>query len=128
MHPQDSGVSWAGVRAEQSPSAPGIRPGTPRLTQAQESGGSGRHGPALSQHASLVITVLDLFSLLDSIYPLILLEQRRKESPWIRTDSLCTNHGFHFLYFMMACYLGPLHTQEGQKGYLILVIAAATPL
>ena len=50
MHPQDSGVSWAGVRAEQSPSAPGIRPGTPRLTQAQESGGSGRHGPALSQH------------------------------------------------------------------------------
>ena len=49
--PQDSGVSWAGVRAEQSPSAPGIRPSTPRLTQAQEGGGPRRHGPALSRRA-----------------------------------------------------------------------------
>ena len=47
--PQDSGVSWAGVRAEWSPSAPGIRPNTPRLTQAQEVGGPRRHGSALSR-------------------------------------------------------------------------------
>ena len=49
--PQDSGVSWAGVRAECSPSAPGIRPDTPRLTQAQEGGGPRRHGSALSRCA-----------------------------------------------------------------------------